>query len=369
MEDLDGAYAGNLGNGAIMNKRENALAAMRRQNPEHVPFVLGMTSPVYALFQEKTGAENPAEYWDFDSRSTNFRNPSQKADYSPYLPGDLPEGTVIDEWGIANVPGSMFHFTKMVHPLQDAKTVEEFNQYPLPDFRREECWQPIKAEVAAYQQRGYPVSGSLEMTIFEVSWYLRGMENLMADMMQAPDLATALLDRITALRVFQARKYAEFGVDVLALGDDISMQTGMLMSPRMWRKWFKPRLAKVIREAKSVKPELLVQYHTDGDCRAVIPELIEVGVDILNPVQPECMDPVEIKQEYGDRLSFSGTIGTQSTMPYGTPADVRAAVKRMVETVGEGGGLFLAPTHVLEPDVPWENILAFVDACKEFGTY
>ena len=207
------------------------------------------------------------------------------------------------------------------------------------------------------------------MTIFEVSWYLRGMENLMADMLQDPDMATVLLDRITDLRVFQARKYAEFGVDVLALGDDISMQTGMLMSPRMWRKWFKPRLAKVIQEAKAVNPDLLVQYHTDGDCRAVIPELIEVGVDILNPVQPECMDPVAIKNEYGDRLSFSGTIGTQTTMPHGTPEDVRAAVKKMVETVGAGGGLLLAPTHVLEPDVPWENIVSFVEACKEFGTY
>ena len=191
----------------------------------------------------------------------------------------------------------------------------------------------------------------------------------MADMLQDPEMATALMDRIIDLRVFQARKYAEFGVDVLALGDDISMQTGMLMSPRMWRKWFKPRLAKVIQEAKAVKTDLLVQYHTDGDCRAVISELIEVGVDILNPVQPECMDPVAIKNEYGDRLSFSGTIGTQTTIPHGTPEDVRAAVKKMIETVGVGGGLLLAPTHVLEPDVPWENILAFVEACKEFGTY
>ncbi len=352
-----------------MNPRENALAAMRRQNPERVPFALGMTAPVYALFHEKTGADNPAEYWDFDGRGTYFRSPAEKLDFSPYLPDDLPEGTEIDDWGIANVPGSMYHFTKMVHPLRNASTVDDISHYPLPDYTREECWQPIEPEVAAYQQRGYAVYGSLEITIFEVSWYLRGMENLMADMLQDPDMATALLDRITDLRVFQARKYAEFGVDVLALGDDISMQTGMLMSPRMWRKWFKPRLAKVIQEAKAVKPDLLVQYHTDGDCRAVIPELIEVGVDILNPVQPECLDPVAIKNEYGDRLSFSGTIGTQTTMPHGTPEDVRAAVKKMIETVGVGGGLFLAPTHVLEPDVPWENILAFVEACKEFGTY
>ena len=125
----------------------------------------------------------------------------------------------------------------------------------------------------------------------------------------------------------------------------------------------------MIRAAKAVKPDLLVQYHTDGDCSAVIPDLIEVGVDILNPVQPECMDPVEIKKAYGDRLSFSGTIGTQTTMPHGTTDDVRAAVKKMIETVGVGGGLMLAPTHVIEPDVPWENVVAFVEACREFGHY
>ena len=184
-----------------MNPRENALAAMRRQNPERVPFVLGMTAPVYALFQEKTGAVDPAEYWDFDGRGTYFRSPSEKLDYSLYLPDDLPEGTEIDDWGIANVPGSMYHFTKMVHPLRDATTVDDIERYPLPDYTREECWQPIEPEVAAHHQRGYAVAGTLEMTIFEVSWYLRGMENLMSDMLQGPDMATALLDRITDLRV------------------------------------------------------------------------------------------------------------------------------------------------------------------------
>jgi uroporphyrinogen decarboxylase len=352
-----------------MNPRENVLAAIRRQNPERVPFVLGMTPPMYAQFQEKTGAIDPFEYWDFDLRNTYFRSPLEKADYAPYLPGDLPECTVIDDWGIANVPGSMYHFTKMIHPLGDAVTVGDVEGYPLPDYTRKECWKAIETDVARYHQRGYAVAAHMEMTIFEVSWYLRGMEALMADMMQYPQIAKALLDRITELRVFQARTFAKFGVDVLALGDDISMQTGMLMSPRMWRKWFKPRLAEVIREAKAVKPDLLVQYHTDGDCRAVIAELIEVGVDILNPVQPECMDPVAIKNEYGDRLSFSGTIGTQTTMPHGTPEDVRTAVKHMTETVGKGGGLLLSPTHVLEPDVPWENVIAFVDACREFGKY
>jgi len=352
-----------------MNPRENVLAAMRRANPDRVPFGLSFTPPMYQMFVEKTGANNPAEYWDFDGRGTYFRSPTAIIDYSSYLPNELPNGTYIDDWGIANVPGSMFHFTKMVHPLRDVKSVDVIVDYPLPDFTRKECWQGIKTDVGSFHEKGYAVFGSLEMTIFEVSWYIRGMEALMSDMALKPEFAEALLDRITILRVFQAEIFARFGVDILGLGDDISMQTGMLMSPKMWRKWLKPRLARVIKAAKDINPEILVWYHTDGDCRAVIPELIEIGVDILNPVQPECMDPVELKKEYGDRLSFSGTIGTQSTMPHGSVLDVKNAVKKMIRTVGQGGGLFLAPTHVLEPDVPWDNVLAFVDAAREYGDY
>jgi uroporphyrinogen decarboxylase len=175
-------------------------------------------------------------------------------------------------------------------------------------------------------------------------------------------MAETLLERITKLRIFQAQTYAQVGVDILALGDDIAMQRGMIMSPRMWRKWFKPRLIRVIDAARAVNPDILVWYHTDGDCRVVIPELIEAGVDILNPVQPECLDPAEIKSLYGDRLAFSGTIGTQTTMPFGTPKEVKAVIKERIATVGRGGGLLLAPTHVLEPDVPWENVLAFIEA-------
>ena len=97
--------------------------------------------------------------------------------------------------------------------------------------------------------------------------------------------------------------------------------------------------------------------------------MIEIGVTVLNPVQPECMDPVQLKTEYGDRLAFWGTIGTQTTMPFGTPEQVRAVVAERIETVGKGGGLLLAPTHVLEPEVPWRNVIAFVQAVEELGAY
>jgi uroporphyrinogen decarboxylase len=334
-----------------------------------VPFVLSFTPPMMQVFWEKTEAQNPAEYWDFETRTVWFNNPKDKPDYDRYYPDGLPGGTTIDVWGVANVPGSMYHFTKMVHPLRQAKTVEEVTDYPLPDFTQAGCWQHLAGDVAGYHERDLAVLAPLEMTVFEASWYIRGMEDIFNDMIFQPDMAETLLDRITELRVFQAEAYARADVDILDLGDDVATQRGMLMSPKMWRQWLKPRLARVIAAAKAIKPDILVWYHSDGDCRDVIPELIEVGVDILNPVQPECMDPAEIKDQYGDRLSFSGTIGTQSTMPHGTPEEVKAVVKERVATVGEGGGLLIAPTHVLEPDVPWENVIALVEAVEEYGGY
>lgn len=141
------------------------------------------------------------------------------------------------------------------------------------------------------------------------------------------------------------------------------------MSLPMWRRWLKPRLARVIAAAKRVRPDVLINYHSDGNMGAVIPELIEIGVDILNPVQPECLDPIELKRSYGERLSFWGTIGIQHTLPFGTPQEVREEVRTRIETVGAGGGLLIGPTHIVEPEVPLENIVAMVEAVKEYGAY
>jgi uroporphyrinogen decarboxylase len=126
---------------------------------------------------------------------------------------------------------------------------------------------------------------------------------------------------------------------------------------------------RVIRAAKEVKPSILVFYHSDGNVWDAIPDLIEAGIDVLNPVQPECMDPAQVKNEFGDRLSFFGTISVQRTMPFGTPDDIRTEVRTRMETIGRNGGLLLSPSHVLQPDTPWENIVAFFEAIEECGYY
>jgi len=121
-------------------------------------------------------------------------------------------------------------------------------------------------------------------------------------------------------------------------------------------------LAATVAAVKAANPSAFVFYHSDGNVETIIPDLIEVGIDILNPVQPECMDPAAIKRRYGDRMSFWGAVSVQRTMPLGTPDHVRAEVRARIRDVGRGGGLILAPAHVLGPETPWENVVAFFQA-------
>jgi uroporphyrinogen decarboxylase len=143
----------------------------------------------------------------------------------------------------------------------------------------------------------------------------------------------------------------------------------MMISVSMWRRWLKPRLARLIRAAKDANPQVKVLYDSDGDFTPVVPELIEIGVDVLAPIQPECNDPLRLKQAFGNRLGFWGSLGVQSTLPFGTPADVRCEVRERMETIGAGGGLVIAPSHVIPPETPWENVLALFDAIDEYGSY
>ena len=126
----------------------------------------------------------------------------------------------------------------------------------------------------------------------------------------------------------------------------------------------KPRWAKVCHAARSIKPNIQIWYHSDGNIEDIIPELIEIGITILNPVQPECMDPFDIKRKYGDKIVLDGAVGTQTTMPFGSPDDVRQTVREHIETLGRDGAYIVSPTHVLEPDVPIDNLHAFVEASR-----
>jgi len=184
---------------------------------------------------------------------------------------------------------------------------------------------------------------------------------MLIDLVADPDLAERILDIPFRYHLAAARRLTELGVDMIWIGDDVGTQRAMLVAPKTWRRLFKPRLATFIAEIKAINPALQVAYHSDGDITPIVPDLIEIGLDVLNPIQPACMDPAAVKRAYGDKLAFWGSIDEQHTLPFGTPADVRAEVLTRLETIGEGGGLILGPTHHVQLDTPMANFWAMVE--------
>jgi len=257
------------------------------------------------------------------------------------------------------------HMTRMHHPLRGEDVTEsEIEQYPFPVIATtQETLIQLTKDTHA---QGFAMMGCMACTVWETSWYIRSMEDLMIDMLTDNPRATLLLDRVTEQSCQMARMFARAGVDILQTGDDIGMQFTPMMDPNLWRKWIKPRLAKVLRAAREINPTALNYYHSDGYVIPYIEDLIEIGVDILQPVQPECMDFADIHKMFGDRLSFWSTIGTQHVLPFGTPEEVRAMVKRNLDICGEQGGIVIGPTHIVEPEVPWENLEAMRLAAKEY---
>ncbi len=359
-----------------MDYRENLIRAMRRQSPAFVPFEFGMVGPLQDRIKAETGAEdaNAPFHRDAYHARCGMRGvgptPSQHPnDYSRYYEGRSFSGDInINEWGVARQGGAFLHFTHIESPLIHADTREEIAAYPVPDLTAPYRWAHAARAVAEHHAQGYAVTGFVGHT-FETAWQIRGMQHFLTDMLVNRDRCELLIDKLRTVNLAKIRYLTEAGVDVLRIGDDVGTQNGMMFSPDLWRGLFKPVLRDYFALAKQINPEVLIWYHSDGDIREIIPDLIEIGLDILNPVQPECMDPVELKRAYGRDLSFWGTIGTQSVMPFGTPQEVRDTVKRMIDDVGRDGGLCLAPTHVLEPEVPLANIEAFVDAIAAYGLY
>ncbi len=356
-----------------LTRRENCLAVMNRDNPEWIVYRISYTPDLQRRVQESIKLSDSIRYHGFPSAgiSAPYERKEDNRDFSKYYADmELPEGSRIDGMGAAFIPGSKYHFEKKIHPMRNFTSPKDVEEYPWPQEPPydDAYHEALKKSAEDIKSRDLIAVGS-GGSIFEATWYLRGMDNLFADFILNEDLAAALLDKLTSFRIRSARAAGIAGADMLGTGDDVGMQNRMLMSPDEWRKWLKPRFASVIAAAREHNPDIHVKYHSDGFIEPIIPDLIEIGVTILNPVQPECMDPVKLKKQYGDRLCLDGTIGIQTTMPFGTPDDVDREVKRMIETVGKGGGLIIAPTHVLEPEVPLDNIRAFLDAVDRYGHY
>lgn len=203
--------------------------------------------------------------------------------------------------------------------------------------------------------------------LFEAAWRLRGLENFLVDLIERPDWADYLLDRLAEMAQRNAVTLARAGVDILALDYDIGMPGTMMISPALWRRFFKPRLATIIQAVRAVQPELRLLFHSDGYYEPIIDDLIEIGVNAINPLQPDHMNASGIRQRYGPQLALWGTVGRQTTFSFSTPEEIRQEVRQRIETLGRAG-LILCPAYDIdEPDIPVENVIAFLAAAREFG--
>lgn len=246
------------------------------------------------------------------------------------------------------------------YPLARA-TREEVLAYRFPEdrfFALIRRMQPIMA-----QRVEYFIGCDVSPCVFEMYWRLRGMENVLLEMATDPALTDQMFRRSADFAICLSRMACELDIDWLWTGDDVAGQQGLLFSPRTWRMLVKPHLARIFEVGKS--RNLPVAYHCCGAVRPLIPDLIEIGMTVLNPVQCNCpgMDPLELKREFGSSIAFMGGVDTQGVLPFGTASEVRQATERLVEGMTtDGGGYILAASHTVPPETPDENIFAMYEA-------
>lgn len=356
---------------------ENFRRMLEHRDPAWMPLDLPLTPPVAERLARSLGAADIGKALKTDFGGMGYYQPADVAAWRAAFADigyAIPQDAEIDMFGIAHVAppaetlGEATHFRTMLHPLEAITDVSQLPKLPWPNMLGQSVRDNMRRAAASTHADGRVVGTWCECTLFEHAWYLRGMDNLFMDLAEGNGIAEWLLDYFTdrSCRVVQAA--VEAGADVIGLGDDVGTQRGMMMSVDTWRETLKPRLKKVIdavRAATTRDRPVAVRYHSDGDIRPILDDLIEIGMDILNPVQPECMPVDDVVNSYKDRIGFWGMVGTQTVMPFGTPDEVRQVVADCARRAQEGAAVIVAPTHVLEPDVPDANIQALVDAVHQ----
>ena len=311
----------------------------------------------------------PEDYFDLDVRFAEFDPPDNQTEFLRYmenLPADIHVGSqaqlrTYHEWQYHPEKGSS-------QPLSTIRSLADLAEFVLPDLSHPNRHRGLSKKVKHWHRQGMAVAGApphLGGQLFEAAWRLRGFENFMTDLVLHPRLAAYLLDELTSMLIENALILARAGVDILLLDDDVAMPTQLMLGPDTWREYFKPRLRKTIQLAREESPELLVFYHCDGNFTPLIADLLQIGVNVINPVQPDCMDAVAIKRKFGDRLAMWGTVGDARLWDWGTPDQIRVEVRRRIKTLGPEG-LLLSPAYDID-FTPFENIVAFVEAVHEYG--
>ncbi|MCX6619760.1 MAG: hypothetical protein NTY38_01510, partial [Acidobacteria bacterium] len=306
-----------------MTHRERLLTAINHEEPDRVPICAWYTPEAEKNMLRHLGAES--------TRTETYQSAGgplpilMDHDFLISWVGPCtgyysrPDREYTDEWGIGWkwFENSWGAYTEMVHhPLAGIRDPAEFT---MPDFTREDRYLGARQLIDEYGDE-YGIMGGLACTLFELAWYLRGMEQVLMDLVVRKDFTHAYLDKLMGWIETAGRKLAMLGVDIIWIGDDFGTQNRMVLSPAIFREFFKPRYARLFAEWKRINPALKIAFHSDGYVYPILADLVEIGLDILNPVQPRSMDPARVKQEFGRNLTLWGTVDIQEVLPFGTPA-------------------------------------------------
>jgi uroporphyrinogen decarboxylase len=284
----------------------------------------------------------------------------------------------VDEWGVVY----QWHEEAQTHfviqseaPLHRVTTPEEVEKHPWPDPTDPSRYNGLKETARQYQEEGYAVVVSAPLMVMTQTQGMRGWEQFMTDTVLNPSLLEYLMDKILEIQLEMSRRLLDEidpCMDVIVIGDDLSHQGGLTYSPDMYRRLFKPRQRKIMRVLKEEFGDAKVLYHCCGGVEPLLPELIDLGIDAINPVQVSAKgmgDTKKLKAKYGRHLTFWGGIDTQRILPFGTPDEVRNEVRRRIEDLAPGGGFVLGAVHNIRPEIKPENICALYEAALDYGRY
>jgi uroporphyrinogen decarboxylase len=381
-----------------LTSRERVQAVLHHEIPDRVPIILGASNATgislqaYRKLKQFLGVQSEEKYlYDWpelgaaaideavlerlhsDVRGVHDREPAwvreknrEREPGSPYF----------NSWGVGSIEGDPETWFPAIHPLADTHSIEDLEHYPWPDMNDPTRVAYVRAEAQKLaDENKYAILATPWLAFpLERAYAMQRMDRFMLNLGRHPDFARALLAKIAEqCKTLMGHFLHEIGdhIDMIKIGDDLGMQNSLLMSPKMYRAIVKPIHADYISFIKS-RTRAKLFFHTDGDVFDLIPDFIEMGVDILNPVQTSAgkmSNLEELKRQFGKHLVFCGAIDTHRILPFGTPEEVRAEVKRIIQILGKDGGYMLASVHTIMPDVSPENILAMVDAVLEFGIY
>ena len=360
-----------------MNPKERLISTLKREETDRPPLFATVTPQTARKLSDHLGIpyEPPLDsllstrisHMDLLTRLGN-----DCVGIAACAPRDFPtrereDGHIVNEWGMVFRDIGLYNeFAD--YPLKEASSVSDILDYPLPDPVAPGRFDEARKTVERYGKE-YAVVADVETSFWETSWYLVGLEKLMVDMMMEAPYVEALFDRVMEINLEIGRQLIMLGADIIWAGDDFGTQRGMIMDPDTWRRIFKPRISYMFREWKKVNPGIRIAWHTCGSVVPIIGDFIEIGLDLINPLQPLAsgMDAENITRIFGDRVLYFGGIDIQELLPAGPPERIRSEVRRISDIYGRYGGYLIAPAHNIQDDTPVEHILAFFDAVKQLG--